>query len=108
MARFENVKVKAAREWLLTQWVASERLVLYSVNARAARVRLHMERVAREQLVSYPTKDIVAIGWLGLKKLMYKLLGSGYTQDERLGTGYVNYMYTRERPTSSYIEISSS
>ena len=48
MARFENVKVQAAREWLLTQWVASEPLVLFSVNDGAARERLHMEWVARE------------------------------------------------------------
>ena len=47
-ARFENVSVQAARERLLIQWVASERLVLYSVNDREARERLHMERVARE------------------------------------------------------------
>ena len=45
MASFENVYVNAAREWLLPQWVASEQLVLYSVNDGAARERLHMGRV---------------------------------------------------------------
>ena len=54
MARFQDVWVQAAREWLLTQWVASERLVLYSVIDGAATERLHMERVAREYLGSYP------------------------------------------------------
>ena len=44
---------------------------------------------------------------LGLNKLAHKLLGSGYIQDEQLGTGYVNHMYTWERLASSYIEISS-
>ena len=66
-----------------------------------------MERVEREKLGSYPTEDKAAMVLLGLKKLMCKLLGSGYIQDEQLGTGYVNHMYARERLASSYIEISS-
>ena len=66
-----------------------------------------MERVAREQLGSYPTKDRAAMELLGMNKLMCKLLGSGYIQDEQLGTGYANYMCTWERLVSSYIEISS-
>ena len=107
MARFENVKVQATREWPLTHWVASERLGLYSVNDGAARERLDMERVAREQLCSYPTKDRAAMELLGSNKLACKLLGSGYIQDEQLGTGYVNHMYTWEGLASSYIEISS-
>ena len=44
---------------------------------------------------------------LGLNKLACKLLGSGYVQDEQLGTGFVNQMYSGERLASSYIEISS-
>ena len=44
---------------------------------------------------------------LGLNKLTRKLPGSGYIQDERLGTGYVNHVDTWERLASSYIEISS-
>ena len=66
-----------------------------------------MERVAREQLGSYPTKDRAAMELLGLNKLACKLLGSGYIQDKQLGTGYVNHLYTGERLVSSYIEISS-
>ena len=48
MARFEKVEVQAGREWLLTQWVASEQLVLYSAIDGAASKRLHMERTDRE------------------------------------------------------------
>ena len=66
-----------------------------------------MERVARELLDSYPTEDRAAMELLDLNKLACKLLGSGYIQDERLGTGYVNHVYTWERLASSYIEISS-
>ena len=44
---------------------------------------------------------------LGMNKLTYKLLGSGYIQVEQLGTGYVNHMCTWEQLASSYIEISS-
>ena len=44
---------------------------------------------------------------LDLNKLACKLLGSGYIQDEQLGTGYLYNMYTREGLASSYIEISS-
>ena len=66
-----------------------------------------MERVAREEFDSYPTKDRAAMELLGLNKLTCKLLASGYIQDERLGTGYVNHVYTWERLASSYIEISS-
>ena len=36
MASFENVYVQAAREWLLTQGVAGEWLVLFSVKDGAA------------------------------------------------------------------------
>ena len=84
MARFENVEVQAAtnRQRLLTQWVACERLVINYVNDGAARELLHMEHVAREYLNSYPTKDTVAMGLVGLKKLTCKLLGDGYIQDE--------------------------
>ena len=39
---------QTAKEWLYKLWVASERLVLYSVNDGAARERPHKERVAEE------------------------------------------------------------
>ena len=43
---------------------------------------------------------------LGLKK-SWGQAASGYIQDEQLGTGYVNHMYTWEQVASSYIDISS-
>ena len=41
MAGVDNVYVQTARMWLLTEWVASEQLILYSVNDGAAREWLH-------------------------------------------------------------------
>ena len=107
MASFEKVNVQAAREWLHTQWVASERLVLYSVIEGVAREWLHMEQVVREWLGSYPTSNRAATEGLVLKKVMCKQLRSGYTQEERLGTGNMHHMYTWERLASSYVEIAS-
>ena len=54
MARFKNVKVQAARKWLLTPWVACERLILNSVDDGAAGERQDMERVEPHLLTSDP------------------------------------------------------
>ena len=48
--------------------MASEQLVLYSVNDGAARERLHMGRVFGETFGSYPINARTAMEGLGLKK----------------------------------------